>query len=145
MTDFFNDHFIIIPVIIPVGFDKEAPVKTRSKFDEAAAEFKRLVDANPIALRTDVRRSGKEMIVTVEGTFTPGDRDAYVKADGTVWAILATLPMSHPGTVWGTDGASVGGHAGLTFGTYRLSKSGIGIRYGEAVARAVGVEVGTLR
>jgi hypothetical protein len=78
-------------------------------------------------------------LLTIDRHFTPGDRDAYVAADGEGFSLLAIAPMTYPGTVWGTDGASVGGHAGLTGGYYHLNKSGVSKRFVAAVAKRLGV------
>lgn len=69
--------------------------------------------------------------VTVEGTFTPGDRRAYLAAEAIANTVLRMIPMVRPGSVWGTDSASVGGPAGITGGYVRMNKSGAEI----AVAR----------
>ena len=76
-------------------------------------------------------------VVTIALSFEPGDRDAYVAADGVAWSVLSAAPMLYPGTTWGTDGASVGGHAGLTGGYYRLSKSGVSKRFTNAAKKAL--------
>jgi len=86
-------------------------------------------DFNPATREWD----GKviDATVTVEGTFTPGDAQAYIVAEANANTVLGMVRMVRPGTVWGTDSASVGGHTGMTSGHVRMNKSGAEI----AVAR----------
>jgi hypothetical protein len=71
--------------------------------------------------------------VTVHKQFTPGDKDAYCKAEGEANDILDIIPMKTAGSIWGTDGASIGGHVGLTNGYMTLNKSGCGKRVLNAI------------
>jgi hypothetical protein len=64
-------------------------------------------------------------IVTVQGTFTPGDADAFNRMESNARAILTRFKWVAPGSIWGTDSASVGGHVALTTGRFILSKSGV--------------------
>ncbi len=80
-----------------------------------------------------VRVHGATM--TVHKQFTPGDKDAYTKAESEANDLLDMVPMTSPGSVWGTDGASVGGHVGLTNGYMTLNKSGCGKRVLNALAK----------
>lgn len=75
-------------------------------------------------------------IVTVTAEFEPGDTAAYVRCDGTAYNVLRHAPQTYPGTTWGTDGASVGGAAGLSGGYFRLNKSGISKRVLTALRKA---------
>lgn len=77
----------------------------------------------------------KPEMVTIRKNFTPGDRDAYVRCDMDGPSVLSLAPMIYPGTTWGTDGATIGGHAGLTGGYYRLNKSGVSRRFCTALAK----------
>jgi hypothetical protein len=85
----------------------------------------------------EIRSHGGDAVVSVTTTFTAGDRSAYVRCDGIGPSLLSRLPMVRPGSVWGTDGASVGGHAGLTGGYYRLSKSGVALRVASAIEKGM--------
>lgn len=109
-----------------------------SVYTDTAADFVAEVAAHPILDRISVNAGAAPggSVVTVRGSFTPGDSTAYVNCDATAGSLLSMLPMTYPGSVWGTDGATIGGHAGLTGGYFRLSKSGIGKRYATAVAKA---------
>jgi hypothetical protein len=98
---------------------------------EIASQIKAYADENGAT----VTIKGNE-IATVHSTFEPGDRDAYVKAEMVASHILMLIPMNRPGSVWGTDGATIGGHAGLTGGYMRLNKSGIAKRVGSAITKA---------
>ena len=104
---------------------------TKKTATEQAAEF--LADARRHGFTVEPIRHPE--VVTIALSFEPGDRDAYVAADGVAWSVLSGAPMLYPGTTWGTDGASVGGHAGLTGGYYRLSKSGVSRRFVKALAK----------
>ena len=105
-------------------------MSTAALTNAEAAEF--VLAARAARFKIEVSRD----VLTVSTKFTPADRDAYVEADCVAGSLLARAPMLYPGTVWGTDGASVGGHAGLTGGYYRLSKSGVGKRFLTAVRKA---------
>jgi hypothetical protein len=100
---------------------------------EVAAQF--LMAATQHGYSVEAHRSGDQYVVTVAASFTPGDRDAYVRCDGSGCSVLAILPMTKPGSIWGTDGGSVGGHAGMTGGYYHLSKSGVGVKVGQAIEK----------
>lgn len=81
--------------------------------------------------------SVKPGLVTIYQSFTPGDRDAYVRCDGDGPVLLLQCPIVAPGSTWGTDGASVGGHAGLVGGYYRLNTSGVSKRFTTALAKLI--------
>ncbi len=107
-----------------------------SKTAVAVSEF--LAAAREYGYRTEVKFvSGGDAIVTIEASFEPGDRDAYVRFDGSAYSVLRYAPVVTYGSTWGTDGASVGGHAGLTGGYYRLSKSGVSKRFAKALIKAL--------
>ena len=91
-------------------------------------------DFNPATGEMD----GKVMdaTVTVEGTFTPGDRRAYLAAEANANTVLRMIPMVRPGSVWGTDSASVGRHAGMTGGYVRMNKSGAEVAVARHLAQA---------
>jgi hypothetical protein len=108
----------------------------QSKSAVQAAEF--LLRAKHEGFRTEVKFvSGGDAIVTIEASFEPGDRDAYVRFDGSAYFVLANAPTVTYGSTWGTDGASVGGAAGLYGGYYRLSKSGVSKRFANALLKAI--------
>ena len=73
--------------------------------------------------------SAKGDMVTIQRSFAPGDRDAYVAADGDAYSVMALAPVLYSGTTWGTTSDGVGGHAGMTGGYYRLNKSGVSKRF----------------
>lgn len=75
-------------------------------------------------------------VLTVSTTFTPGDVDAYRKAESDAYSLLRMIRAPRPGSTWGTDSGSVGGHAGLTGGYMRLSKSGVDKRVLTAIRKA---------
>lgn len=111
------------------------------KVQEGVAEFAELV--HETGFDVVIRGGGPGgYVVTVKTQFTPGDVGLYAQAEGDAAQLLAYAPMIYPGSVWGTDGATVGGHAGLTGGYMRLNKSGVGARWAKAAAKAVGVTVG---
>jgi hypothetical protein len=65
--------------------------------------------------------------ITVETRFTPGDRQAYMLAEGRCLEILRMFRQVRGGSTWGTTSDGVGGHAGLAEGRCRINKSGIEI------------------
>jgi hypothetical protein len=112
-----------------------------TKVQEGVAEFAALVAETGFTV-TIRKAGGSEYLVTVQTTFTPDDVAAYCTAESDAAQLLAYAPMLYPGSVWGTDGATVGGHAGLTGGYMRLNKSGVGARWAKAAAKAVGAPIG---
>ena len=104
-----------------------------SVYTETAAAVLAAVEAHPVISRISVGRD----VVTIEGNFDAGDRNAYIACDSDGYSILSKLPMIYPGSTWGTDGATVGGAAGLAGGYYRLSKSGVGKRYLNAIRKGL--------
>lgn len=109
---------------------------TRTTTAQTAAE-KFVAEAHAAHFTVEVKGYSGSMVVTVQTTFTPGNADEYSCAESFANTLLARVPMTYPGTVWGTDGASVGGHAGLTGGYMRLNKSGVGARFANAVRKAL--------
>lgn len=109
--------------------------KSTSKTAEAAERFVKECEAAGFSV--SVKTHGTDAVVTVSASFTPGDTAAYVRCDGTGPLLLCQVPTVTYGSTWGTDGASVGGHAGLSGGYYRLSKSGCSKRFATAVSRLV--------
>lgn len=93
-----------------------------------------LADAKAHGFRVSVKLG----LVTIHKTFEPGDTAAYVTADGDGPAVLSGVPVTGPGSTWGTDGASVGGAAGLSGGYYRLNVSGVSKRFTNALTKLVG-------
>jgi hypothetical protein len=73
-------------------------------------------------------------IVTITRTFTPGDHNAYTRCDMSGSSILGLVPAKG-GSEWGTDGASIGGYAGLRRGEYQLNISGVSIRFTDALKK----------
>ena len=63
-------------------------------------------------------------VLTITKSFTPGDMDEFVKADGEYFSILGLLPQTQPGSMWGTDGGGVGGIGAHRSGYFRMNKSG---------------------
>lgn len=111
------------------------PTKTPTA---AAVAAKAFVDKATEAGFTVTVKKFPDAVVTIETTFTPGDRDAFVAADGTGPMLMLDVPTVTYGTTWGTDGGGVGGHAGMTGGYYRLNKSGVAKRFANAVAAMTG-------
>ena len=77
----------------------------------------------------------KPGLVTIRKSFAAGDAAAYVRCDGDGPSVLALVPCVSAGSTWGTDGASVGGAAGLSGGYYRLNVSGVSKRFTTALAK----------
>lgn len=71
-------------------------------------------------------------VVTVAIHFTAGDGHAYMGAENDANALIALVP-ARGGSVWGTDGASVGGYAGLREGRMVLNVSGAAKRFTAAL------------
>ena len=78
--------------------------------------------------------SVRDSIVTIEALFTPEDREAFVRLDGTYGSVLALAPLKG-GSVWGTDGGSVGGMVACRTGRFTMNKSGNGKRFLAALAK----------
>src|SRR5579862_6776958 len=76
------------------------------------------------AERLGLRISARIGIVTVTGSFTPGDKDAYVKMEADANEILGMFRQVRAGSIWGSDSGSVGGAIGLEKGQFVLNKSG---------------------
>lgn len=74
-------------------------------------------------------------IVTVERSFAPGDRSAFVDCDCDGPSLLSMVPVNRPGSTWGTDGGSVGGMSAITNGRYYLNQSGVAKRFASALAK----------
>ena len=104
---------------------------TLTKSTLAAQAF--LAEATDLGFTVSV----KPGMVTIRKTFAPGDRDAYVACDGDGPGLLLSVPCNAPGSTWGTDGASVGGAAGLSGGYYRLNVSGVAKRFTNALAKII--------
>lgn len=102
---------------------------------ELATEF--LTEATNAGFTVTVK-AFPDRVVTIETAFTPGDRDAYIAADGAAGALMLAVPTVTYGTTWGTDGSGVGGHAGMAGGYYRLNKSGVSKRFANALAKLTG-------
>lgn len=79
-------------------------------------------------------------VVTISTTFTPGDNDAYIDADGEAYPLLSDLPRTRPGSTWGTTSDGVGGAVGRDNGYYRLNVSGVDKR----VLKALAIEIAKL-
>jgi len=76
-----------------------------------------------------------DAVVTVEGTFTPGNRQAFLEAEANAATVLGMIRMVRPGSVWGTRAASVGGLAGLNGGFVRMNKSGADVEVARHLAQ----------
>lgn len=72
--------------------------------------------------------------VKITRRFTPGDTDAFIKADMDAYYCISLIPSSG-GSQWGTDGGSCGGQAGLDGGYYHWNQSGCSNRVLDALAR----------
>lgn len=86
------------------------------------------------AARYGLRVSARDGVVTVYGTFTAGDAEAYARMEANAYAILAMCRQTRAGSVWGTDSGSVGGYVGLKNGYVELKKSGVDKRLAAALA-----------
>jgi hypothetical protein len=71
-----------------------------------------------------LRITSHDGIVTVSGSFTPGDSSAYITMESNARAILAKFRWTSSGSIWGTDSGSVGGAVGLKNGYVTMNKSG---------------------
>lgn len=69
--------------------------------------------------------STRGSIVTIQKSFTPGDKNAYCDCDSEAYSLLSLAPLKG-GSIWGTDGGSIGGMIGCDGGYYKLNKSGNG-------------------
>jgi hypothetical protein len=87
--------------------------------DERAAEIR--AKAKELGLRVTAHGS----IVSVTGSFTPGDNDAYMKMETDAYSILRMFRQTSAGSTWGSDSGSVGGAIGLGKGQFVLNRSGI--------------------
>lgn len=102
---------------------------TKLSTQEQVARFK------AACVRLGWEYSVKPQIVTIQKTFTPGDKDAYVDCEIDSYELMSLVPLTG-GSTWGTDSASVGGYAGLNGGYYRLNKSGsTGLRFIKALSK----------
>lgn len=105
------------------------PTTTKLSTQEQVTRFK------AACVRLGWEYSAKPQIVTIQKTFTPGDKDAYVACDIDAYELISLVPLNG-GSVWGTDSASVGGYVGLSNGYYRLNKSGsTGLRFIKALSK----------
>lgn len=89
-----------------------------NKVEQTALEFMAKCKATGVAIE-DCNGS----VITLCKRFRPGDTAAYCRAESEV-GIIYSIRQTEPGSTWGTDGASIGGHAGLTGGYMRLHRSG---------------------
>jgi hypothetical protein len=71
-----------------------------------------------------LRITSHDGIVTVSGSFTPGDASAYITMESNARVILSKFRWVRAGSVWGTDSGSVGGAVGLKGGYVTMNKSG---------------------
>lgn len=85
---------------------------------------------------TSCNYGGGDYVVEVTTTFAPNDAVAYLKAEHTSYNLLGLAPVVTYGTTWGSDSGSVGGHSALTSGRFHMCKSGVGKRFGAALAKA---------
>lgn len=85
--------------------------------------------------RIDSRSYGQDYVVEVSTTFAPGDTAAYLAAERASLRILSLAHVVSYGSTWGSDSGSVGGAAALHSGDFRMCKSGIGRRFGAALAK----------
>jgi len=109
-----------------------APQKTKmSASAKTALEF--VLAAK--AAGYDVKVAG-DSVVRIVTRFSPGDVDAYVKADREAYWLISSLP-GRGGSIWGTTGDGVGGHVGLTRGYYEIAKSGVTDRVWRELAKIV--------
>jgi hypothetical protein len=76
-------------------------------------------------------------VVRIISRFAQGDKDAYSRCDMTAFGVLENAPLKG-GSIWGTDGASIGGAAGLMNGQYVLNKSGEGKRFMNELKKVIG-------
>jgi hypothetical protein len=87
--------------------------------DERAVEIRR--KAKSYGLRV----TAHDQIVSVTGTFIPGDRLAYIDLERKANEILNMFRQVRAGSTWGTDSGSVGGALALDDGKFLLNKSGV--------------------
>jgi hypothetical protein len=92
-------------------------------------------DGTVIGPAVIVEGSVTDAVVTVEGTFTPGNRQAFLEAEANAATVLGMIRMVRPGSVWGTRAASVGGLAGLNGGFVRMNKSGADVEVARHLAQ----------
>jgi hypothetical protein len=91
----------------------------------ALSVFERANNIISMAREKGLRISAHGTVVTVRGSFPPGDKDAYVKIENDANQILAMFKQVRPGSVWGSDSGSVGGAVALEKGIFVLNKSGV--------------------
>jgi hypothetical protein len=80
--------------------------------------------------------SSHKGVVTINGKFTPGDKDAYMKMEADANTVLGMFRQTRLGSVWGTDSSSVGGYVGMTKGYVLLHKSGVEMRLADRFKQA---------
>jgi hypothetical protein len=66
-----------------------------------------------------------DQIVTVYGTFEPGNKSAYVDMENNAYRLLGMFKQVRAGSTWGADSGSVGGAIGLEKGNVTMHKSGV--------------------
>ena len=81
------------------------------------------------------RTYGADYVIEVSTSFTPGNASAYLTAERDSYNLLSLVPVVSYGSTWGSDSGSVGGHTALTSGQFRMCKSGVGRRFGAALAK----------
>ena len=112
--------------------DRKGPMATKTTTAQSVEAFVSAARREGFSWKVNDR--GLD-VVEITKSFAPGDRDAYVQCDATAYSVLMHAPVVAPGTTWGTDGASVGGHAGMIGGYFRLAKSGVSKRFLKALVK----------
>jgi hypothetical protein len=95
---------------------------TKQTPKQIAAEI--LATANRLGWSIEINSDGYDPILTIRKSFTPGDMDAFVEADGTYYDVIGRLPRTTSGSDWGTDGSGIGGHVALKSGRFTYNRSG---------------------
>ena len=85
----------------------------------------------------EINSDGYNPILTIRKSFTPGDMDAFVEADGTYYDVIGRLPRTTSGSDWGTDGSGIGGHVAVKSGSFVYNRSGGSKRVLKQLAKLV--------
>jgi hypothetical protein len=88
-----------------------------SELDVRAEEIRKEAQSYGLTVR------GRDGIITVSGSFKPGDHDAFYKLQGHAYSILGHFRQVRAGTTWGTEG--VAGPLAIKEGRLTLNKSGV--------------------
>lgn len=70
-------------------------------------------------------------------TFTPGDLDAYTKADSEWYSFVTLIDRTRPGSIWGSTSDGIGGYVAHKNGFYQINMSGGSKRILSAIRKII--------